>query len=101
MTYRFKLHGKRFRHSWEKECERAAALVHAKQVARECAKDGVYAGSELLVTDAAGQKVASLAVSDIAKAGPAGEDVTNSAASEAHTILAITAQCSSSSTRHG
>jgi hypothetical protein len=64
MTFRFRLHGSKLRHTWEKECRREAALVHAEQVARECAKDKVYEGTAIRVTDPDGNEVATVAISE-------------------------------------
>ena len=58
MSYRFRLFGKGLRHSWEKECLSDTAMAHATQVARECARDGVYQGTAIRVIDDAGNEVA-------------------------------------------
>jgi len=58
MAYRFRLRGKNLRHSWEKDCPPAGAMTHANLVARECAKDALYEGTSIRVTDDAGNEVA-------------------------------------------
>lgn len=62
MAYRFRLQGEKLRHQWEKECRPEIALVHASQVARECARDKIYQGSAIRVTDRDGNELATVAV---------------------------------------
>jgi hypothetical protein len=61
-SYRFRLNGKGFRHTWEKECRLNDALKHAEQVARECEKDATYDEAAIRVVDDAGKEVAVLPV---------------------------------------
>jgi hypothetical protein len=58
MSYRFRLGGQGLRHSWEKECPLQDALVHATEVAGECARDRLYDGASIAVTDDAGKEIA-------------------------------------------
>jgi len=62
MSYRFQLQGRGLRHSWEKECRAEAALDHANQVARECARDETYRGVTIRVADKDGKEVATVPV---------------------------------------
>ena len=64
MAYRFRLAGKGLRHSWEKECHAEAAMVHAAQVARECARDTIYQGVTIRVQDDVGDEIAIVQVPD-------------------------------------
>lgn len=64
MTFRFRLHGSKLRHSWEKECRPEVALVHAQQVAGECAKDKTYEGTAIRVIDPDGNDFATVAISE-------------------------------------
>jgi hypothetical protein len=58
MSFRFRLHGNGFRHSWEKECKPEAAIAHATQVARAYARDSVYQDATIRVFDDLGTEVA-------------------------------------------
>jgi hypothetical protein len=62
MTYRFRLVGKGLRHSWQKDCPTEAAMVHADQVARECARDTIYQDVAIRVMDDAGDEIATVPV---------------------------------------
>ena len=63
MTYRFRIRGQGFRHSWEKDCSLHVALIHASQVAGECAKDAVFEGAAIRVADETGREIAVVPVS--------------------------------------
>ena len=67
MAYRFQLSGKGLRHSWQKECPPAVAPRYAAMVAREYAKDPLYHGTAVLVTDRDGNEVAVIPVSAVAR----------------------------------
>ena len=69
MAYLFRLRGKGFRHFWEKECSLHDALIHASQVAGECANDVTYEGASVCVIDSAGKEVAVVPVSGSRPAG--------------------------------
>jgi hypothetical protein len=58
MAFRFRVRGKGVKHSWQKECGRAAALAHAKQVAREYGNDGLYQRADIRVLDRDGNEIA-------------------------------------------
>ena len=63
MSYRFRLRGNGFRHSWEKECRPEVAMAHVTQVAREYARDSVYQDATIRVLDDDGNEVAIVPVS--------------------------------------
>jgi hypothetical protein len=63
MSYRFRLRGTGFRHSWEKECKSEVAMAHATSVAREYARDSVYQDATIRVFDDLGNEVAIIPVS--------------------------------------
>ena len=68
MAFRFRLHGKGLRHSWEKECRPEVAIVHVTQVAREYAKDRLYEGTVIQVVDNEGNDVTAVPIPvDIAR----------------------------------
>jgi hypothetical protein len=67
MSYRFRLRGNGFRHSWEKDCSTDIAVKHATQVASECAKDSVYQGAAIRVLDELGNEIAHVPVHPEAK----------------------------------
>jgi hypothetical protein len=75
MSYRFRLSGNGFRHSWEKECPAPVAMTHANQVARQCARDDVYQGATIRVMDQAGNEVAFVPVTKVTALDPAGSVV--------------------------
>jgi hypothetical protein len=64
MSYRFRLRGKGFRHSWEKECGSEVAMAHATQIAREFARDSVYQDATIRVLDGDGNEVAIVPVTN-------------------------------------
>jgi hypothetical protein len=57
MSYRFKIVGRGFQHSLEKECDLQSAVVHASQVAKEYARDAAFQGATILVADEVGQQI--------------------------------------------
>jgi hypothetical protein len=65
MKYHFRLMGNGLKHAWQKDCWRlAAAMHHARQVARECARDELYRGVVIEVLDSTGQKIEVVPVPD-------------------------------------
>jgi hypothetical protein len=58
MKYHFRLMGNGLKHAWQKDCwRRAVAVHHARQVARECARDEHYRGVVIEVLDCEGNKI--------------------------------------------
>lgn len=67
MTFKFQIGGRGFRYTWQKDCQLHDALVHAGQVAGECARDEVYHGASVRVMEETGKDVAVLPVSPATK----------------------------------
>jgi len=58
----FRLVDKKLRHSWQKDCSAEEAAAHAKQVARELARDECYEETSIAVTDESGKDIATVPV---------------------------------------
>jgi hypothetical protein len=58
MMHYFQIRGHRVRYCWRKDCLRDTAMLHAAQVARLCARDPVYDGAVIRITDEIHREVA-------------------------------------------
>ena len=67
MAFRFQLSGNGLRHSWQKECLSTVAARYAAMVAREYAKDPLYHGAAVRVTDRDGNEVAAIPIVAVAR----------------------------------
>ena len=58
MKYQFRLNGNGLKHAWQKDCWRLGVAVrHARQVARECAREELYRGVVIEVLDSNGNTI--------------------------------------------
>ena len=67
MVYRFELRGRYHRHSWKRKCLPEAAVLFAREEAREYAKDESYRGLAIRVIDETGNEVTCVPIAEPAE----------------------------------